>query len=429
MCHRPNSSEIRISIFIIVIVVLGDKSLHFFITFNAPPPSICGRFSSATASILLHRLQCATALTVQRFVLASSSSSSLSLATNRSSRVSDGREPLAPGDGLITVAQIQAQILSTLLWNGLGLTALYVIVCGAWFMFSNEWTFTNTVYFVTMSSLTVGYGDLVVRDAEIDRLVDSVVILWGLGTLCIWAAYAGRAMDSIRAQHRRGQGSVAVFMLGEDEGLFTSLYWVIVTSSTIGYGDVVPTTGRMKWFTVFYSIVATGCMLETLRFGAAYPFYLWALRAQAKVSQQFATPQTLEDRAQVALLAESAVADQLGTPPEGRPGGINRSDFALTMLLMLNRISYEDYERAARMFELFPGEIAPRRLAQPTSAGDCRAISAEAYEASIFVLWNSSTGESGGGAGGVTKTINARGDDVWSSMAWSEWGTMTKAWI
>ena len=64
-----------------------------------------------------------------------------------------------------------------------------------------------------MSSLTVGYGDLVVRDAEIDRLVDSVVILWGLGTLCIWAAYAGRAMDSIRAQHRRGQGS-------EDRGVW-----------------------------------------------------------------------------------------------------------------------------------------------------------------------------------------------------------------
>ena len=30
-----------------------------------------------------------------------------------------------------------------------------------------------------------------------------------------------------------------------------------------------------------------------------------------------------------------------------------RSDFALTMLLMLDRISYDDYERAARMF----GEI------------------------------------------------------------------------
>ena len=33
-----------------------------------------------------------------------------------------------------------------------------------------------------------------------------------------------------------------VFMFGEDKSFATSLYWAIVTSSTVGYGDVVPTT-------------------------------------------------------------------------------------------------------------------------------------------------------------------------------------------
>lgn len=48
----------------------------------------------------------------------------------------------------------------------------------------------------------------------------------------------------------------------------------------------------MKWFTVFYSIVATGSMLETLRFAASYPFYVWALRAQAKVRYGYTVPGT-----------------------------------------------------------------------------------------------------------------------------------------
>lgn len=76
---------------------------------------------------------------------------------------------------------------------------------------------------------------------------------------------------------------VVVFMLGEEASFMTSLYWVIVTSSSIGYGDVVPTSPAMRWFTTFYSIAATGAMLETLRFAGTFPFTIWTLRAEAKV--------------------------------------------------------------------------------------------------------------------------------------------------
>lgn len=45
---------------------------------------------------------------------------------------------------------------------------------------------------------------------------------------------------------------VLVFMVGEGVGFVTSFYWAVVTSSSIGYGDVVPTTSPMRWFTAFY---------------------------------------------------------------------------------------------------------------------------------------------------------------------------------
>lgn len=48
---------------------------------------------------------------------------------------------------------------------------------------------------------------------------------------------------------------VLVFMVGEGAGFAESFYWAIVTASSIGYGDVVPTTAPMRWFTVFYRYV------------------------------------------------------------------------------------------------------------------------------------------------------------------------------
>lgn len=73
-------------------------------------------------------------------------------------------------------------------------------------------------------------------------------------------------------------------MAGEDSGFTESFYWAVVTASTIGYGDVVATTSAMRWFTTFFSIVATVSMLETLRFSGAYPFKVWQLKAEEKVS-------------------------------------------------------------------------------------------------------------------------------------------------
>lgn len=40
-----------------------------------------------------------------------------------------------------------------------------------------------------MSLVTVGYGDVVVKNVDEDRLIDSLLILLGLLTLGVWVAY------------------------------------------------------------------------------------------------------------------------------------------------------------------------------------------------------------------------------------------------
>ncbi|CAM9653997.1 unnamed protein product, partial [Ectocarpus fasciculatus] len=203
------------------------------------------------------------------------------------------------------------------------------------------------------SLLTIGYGDVVVNGRGADRLLDSFLIVLGLASITIWAACASQWLSSVRSRRVEGHGPVAdfnaelsirkyrwmlfhrlvillvvliigvvAFMLGEGAPCYTSLYWVIVTSSTIGYGDVVPHSPAMQWFTSFYSIVATGAMLETLRFAGTFPFTVWTLRAEAKVFGQFSRSDTPAGRAAAASLADCAITELLGIPPEERPGGV-----------------------------------------------------------------------------------------------------------
>eukprot|EP00752_Nemacystus_decipiens_P004813 g4380.t1 len=295
---------------------------------------------------------------------------------------SPGQNSPAARCGLVSVAEIISQDLRTVVWHGSALTLLYLVVGGVWFLFSDSWTFTETVYFMTTSLLTVGYGDIVVSDQGVDRLIDSFIILVGLVTITIWATCANRAVRTIRPRPTEGLAvpdfdaeaavrrcrrmlahrvillsvviflGVVIFMLGEEYGFITSFYWAVVTASSIGYGDVVPTSPAMRWFTAFYSIVATGTMLETLRFAGAYPFEVWTFRAEGKVYEQFTKARSAPERIAAVAVVDNAVTELLGIPPEARPGGaIGRSDVALSMLLLLNRVSNDDVQHAMRIFD------------------------------------------------------------------------------
>ncbi|CAN0001625.1 unnamed protein product [Pylaiella littoralis] len=295
----------------------------------------------------------------------------------------DEEGSLANAHGLLSVAEIQSKDLKTVVWNGTALTVLYLVAGGIWFMVSDGWSMTETVYFMTTSLLTVGYGDVVVRNGPKNRILDVVLIVLGLMTVTVWAACASRALHTIRSRKSDDEGpvpafdasakirkcrwmlfhrlvvivvvliiGVVVFMGGENAGFTEGFYWAVVTASTIGYGDVVPTTSPMRWFTTFFSIVATVSMLETLRVAGAYPFRIWKLQAEAKVFEQFTNAKTASERDAAAVLAETAVEELLGIPPERMTGvAVSRSDATLAMLLLLNRVSYDDVHQAARIFD------------------------------------------------------------------------------
>ena len=57
-----------------------------------------------------------------------------------------------------------------------------------------------------------------------------------------------------------GIGTVAYHFL-ENWSWLDSLYFSIITLTTIGYGDYSPQTDGGKWFTIFYIIIGVGIIL------------------------------------------------------------------------------------------------------------------------------------------------------------------------
>ncbi|MBU1180022.1 potassium channel family protein [Patescibacteria group bacterium] len=56
----------------------------------------------------------------------------------------------------------------------------------------------------------------------------------------------------------------------ENMGISDAFYFVVMTITTVGYGDIIPKTFWGKLFTSFYSIVGIGLMFAFITFLISY---------------------------------------------------------------------------------------------------------------------------------------------------------------
>eukprot|EP00415_Alexandrium_ostenfeldii_P002700 UN2700 len=126
----------------------------------------------------------------------------------------------------------------------------------------------------------------------------------------------------------------------EDWPVDRSFYWACVTVTTVGFGDVVPTTNVAKWFTIFYMIVGTIMVARSVTNIASIPLAMRRLRMQQDVLAQ------TEDLEAVHKLIKADTLDRLGLREV--KNDLSKAEFVIQMLLLLDSVNERELTSCCR---------------------------------------------------------------------------------
>ena len=150
------------------------------------------------------------------------------------------------------------------LWN-LMCTTGSILLASLFFNAIEEWDFSDAVYFSFISITTIGYGDL----APVTPIGRCVFLIFYISSVA-WASVLVGALHKYFSKHFfhairsccRGWGDILIplvaalwlalgsflFQFLEGWSFADSMYYCVITMSTVGYGDFAPVTkaGRLS---------------------------------------------------------------------------------------------------------------------------------------------------------------------------------------
>lgn len=224
----------------------------------------------------------------------------------------------------------------------------YLCAC-AYYTQKEGWTVSEAIYFITVTTSTVGYGVLH-PTSEASKVFTIFLIIFGIFFILpianIFAVNIGvhlqnRILSHVRSYFpsenawishlNRGAVSITsilaclilgiiVYSANENWSFVTACYFTVITMSTVGYGDVVPTKESTQWFTVFFIILCVLVFATALNtFGVIYGD-LMLVRRRNNVFKKDVNIARLEELS-------------------NRPQGIDKFDFVVEILTQLELVN------------------------------------------------------------------------------------------
>ena len=165
----------------------------------------------------------------------------------------------------------------------------FYAVCIAFYMHEEEWDFLDSLYFITCTISTIGYGDMY-PTTDSSRWFTIFVILIGIfGVTIILANFFGSLIkklidnwidylypndldsddDATAPTHYVAKIGIVLFLffsisivsvmflvIEHDETILIGLYWTVVSITSVGYGDVSLTSDNEKIFVIVFVLAA-----------------------------------------------------------------------------------------------------------------------------------------------------------------------------
>jgi len=243
---------------------------------------------------------------------------------------------------------------ATLTRPALYIVGTYLSIGTLLFSTLEGWDLSTSIYFCIITLTTVGYGDVVPKTAG-GKLLCVLYIFLGvtlvsasLGAILgkAQAALASAPPTSVRAtqqRHRSQATSAACSMLGivlmgavlgaavEGWGLVDSLYFAMVTCSSVGFGDLSPSVDARVPHLLFV-LPAVGV------------FALQAARLVRVVME------VEVERAVAAFVEKGVSAEMIAEIDVDGGGSVDRNEFLEYMLVKTGKVEAQDLARVRQLF-------------------------------------------------------------------------------
>mmetsp|Transcript_2455 Transcript_2455/g.5206 ORF Transcript_2455/g.5206 Transcript_2455/m.5206 type:complete len:335 (+) Transcript_2455:169-1173(+) len=258
----------------------------------------------------------------------------------------------------------------------------YTLTLIAFSFVVEKWPIVDSLYYASVLFTTIGYGDLSPTD-DFGRIATMLLAIYGITILGIFLGiYGGYIVEANEAALKERQKKlndkiiadakgnteaadaameaqkepsvfeevyhaiawqipiiVCVFVGGlvigyfEGWGVIESLYWTVITSTTVGFGDDSPQSLHVRLVSIFFCPFAVGVMGSFL--GNIAGVYLD--RKHRHAEEKF--------------LSHSLTLADINTMDADSDGQVDKAEFLSYMLVTLQRVDKEEIDNLLKLFD------------------------------------------------------------------------------